>query len=172
MYCKRLDNFQVQHQLQKNNRNRKQKRRFERACKSPLHTSKDYGFQIPHAAIILLTIDNTIPITEAIDTIAPPSNDIPIPSEEGKTWHPTLGILIEDELFPYVLTDPIYKTKNCHKRGKDPLTPGSRLWLEAMKNHRAYVLEQKNINEIQQQYKEKAKLWNTSEYRYQFRKTK
>lgn len=29
-----------------------------------------------------------------------------------------------------------------------------------------------NINEIQQQYKEKAKLWNTSEYRYQFREDK
>ncbi|PKK65935.1 hypothetical protein RhiirC2_785446 [Rhizophagus irregularis] len=203
MYCKRLDNFQVQHQLQKNNRNRKQKRRFERACKSvfnnrhqspnkpppannitdklhrarqhrflflpsqyinkpiqhlkyhkrsPLHTSKDYGFQIPHAAIILLTIDNTIPITEAIDTIAPPSNDIPIPSEEGKTWHPTLGILIEDELFPYVLTDPIYKTKNCHKRGKDPLTPGSRLWLEAMKNHRAYEDKVKCLTRFQHHY--------------------
>lgn len=34
MYCKRPDNFQAQHQLQKNNRSRKQKRRFERACKS------------------------------------------------------------------------------------------------------------------------------------------
>ncbi|EXX67206.1 hypothetical protein RirG_116500 [Rhizophagus irregularis DAOM 197198w] len=97
--------------------------------------SKDYGFQIPHAAITLLTIDNTIPTTEAIDMIAPPTNDIPIPSEEGKTWHLKLGILIEDELFPYVPTDPIYKTKNCRRRGKDPLTPGSRLWLEAVKNH-------------------------------------
>ncbi|UZO00368.1 uncharacterized protein OCT59_011502 [Rhizophagus irregularis] len=86
--------------------------------------SKDYGFQIPHAAITLLTIDNTIPTTEAIDMIAPPTNDIPIPSEEGKTWHLKLGILIEDELFPYVPTDPIYKTKNCRRRGKDPLTPG------------------------------------------------
>ncbi|CAB4492833.1 unnamed protein product [Rhizophagus irregularis] len=97
--------------------------------------SKDYRFQIPHAAITLLTIDNTIPTTEAIDMIAPPTNDIPIPSEEGKSWHLKLGILIEDELFPYVPTDPIYKTKNCRGRGKDPLTPGSRLWLEAVKNH-------------------------------------
>ncbi|CAB5367144.1 unnamed protein product [Rhizophagus irregularis] len=132
----------------------------------------DYGFQIPHAAITLLSIDNITPVTEAIDTIASPTTDIPIPSEEGMTWHLKLGILIEDELFPYVPTGPIYKTRNCRKRGKDPLTPGSKPWLQAVKNHRAFILEKNNINELQQQYKEKAKLWNTSENRYQFREDK
>ncbi|PKC54892.1 hypothetical protein RhiirA1_476492 [Rhizophagus irregularis] len=197
MYRKCLDNFQAQHQLQKDSRNRKQKRRFEQACKSvfnnrhqgpnkpppadnitdklhharqyrflflpsqyinkliqylkyhkksPLHTSKDYGFQIPHAAIRLLSIDNTTPVTEAIETIASPTNDIPIPSEEGITWHPKLGILIEDALFPYAPT--------------------------AVRRHRASVLEHNEAYESQRKYKENVKLWNTSENRYQFREDK
>ncbi|PKK73587.1 hypothetical protein RhiirC2_775830 [Rhizophagus irregularis] len=178
MYRKRLDNFQAQHQLQKDSPNKPppadnitdklhhaRQHRFLFLCsqyinkliqhlkyhkRSPLHTLKDYGFQIPHAATTLLSIDNTTPVTEVIETITSPTNDIPIPSEEGMTWHPKLGILIEDALFPYAPTDPIYKTKNCRKRGKDPLLPFS---------------EMLALNE-------NAKLWNTSEYRYQFREDK
>ncbi|CAB4390836.1 unnamed protein product [Rhizophagus irregularis] len=107
-----------------------------------------------------------------LDTIAPPINDIPIPSEEGKTWHPALGIFIEDELFPYVPTGHLYK-RNKKGRIHHTLLPGSEPWIEAVRDLRLNALRENAAKEaadkIARQHREKARLWNTSENRLHHR---
>ncbi|CAB5387044.1 unnamed protein product [Rhizophagus irregularis] len=112
------------------------------------------------------------PVTPAIDTIAPPINDIPIPSEEGKTWHPVLGIFIEDELFPYIPTGHLYK-RNKKGRIHHTLLPGSEPWIEAVRDLRLNALRENAAKDAAdkaaRQHREKARLWNTSENRLHHR---
>ncbi|PKK59903.1 hypothetical protein RhiirC2_794131 [Rhizophagus irregularis] len=129
MYHKRIDNFQVHHNNPKVNRSKKnvdlnESHRFlflpsqyinkpiqhlKYHKKSPPHIKKDYRFPIPSDYIKISPVDQK---TSTVGNSLPPpphTEENPIPSEEGKTWHPTLNILIDDDLFLYVPNKPIYE---------------------------------------------------------------
>ncbi|PKK60835.1 hypothetical protein RhiirC2_718835 [Rhizophagus irregularis] len=57
---------------------------------------------------------------EIINTHDLPATTIqPIPSDDRNTWHDKLGILIPNDLLPYVTEDPIYVSKRQEKlKGK------------------------------------------------------
>ncbi|PKY15172.1 hypothetical protein RhiirB3_427320 [Rhizophagus irregularis] len=79
---------------------------------SPDHIKQRYGFPVPMSLIRPLTV--VTPHNTMLDSPAY-IPDKSIPTEESKTWHDKLGILIPNELLPYVTEDPIYVSKRQEK---------------------------------------------------------
>ncbi|PKC64180.1 hypothetical protein RhiirA1_462762 [Rhizophagus irregularis] len=141
MYRKRIDNFQHRFLFLPSQYINKPIQHLKYHKKSPPHIKKDYGFPIPSDYIKISPVDQK---TSTVGNSLPPpphTEENPIPSEEGKTWHPTLDILIDDDHFLYVPNKPIYGSKKHKKTRQRPLIPGSELWLKAVKHHKAFQEE-------------------------------
>ncbi|PKK57943.1 hypothetical protein RhiirC2_720882 [Rhizophagus irregularis] len=86
----------------------------------------------------------------------------PIPSDDWNTWHDKLGILIPNDLLPYVTEDPIYVSKRQEKLKGKHLAPGTKKWFEAIED-RKRAAEQIVENETyMREWTARAKLWGTS----------
>ncbi|RGB27800.1 hypothetical protein C1646_798202 [Rhizophagus diaphanus] len=119
MYCKRLDNFHSYHR-DSHPTYRKQRFRFERACQTlPVEPNfiqvYDQNLKINKKNLDLLqnlTTDDLLRTTDSSQAEGTPINlPTQIRSNEGHTWHENLGILIPNDLLPYVTENPIYTSK-------------------------------------------------------------
>ncbi|PKY52184.1 hypothetical protein RhiirA4_469662 [Rhizophagus irregularis] len=214
IYRKRLDNFRITHRSQNKSQTKKQKRRFERACKSVfnnrgqnhiksqpaitledrLHRARQHRFLFLPSQYIYKPIQHlkyrkksglhnksvyNFPIPSVITKTSSPQRsistppvpndglahdtDIPIPSKEGHTWHDTLGILIPNDLLPYVDDQPIYINNTQARKKGTSYSPGSKKWFQIIRKRKENHEEEIIRTADTQQYKDRARLWNTSE---------
>ncbi|PKY52749.1 hypothetical protein RhiirA4_470579 [Rhizophagus irregularis] len=192
IYRKCLENFRIRHRSRNKSQTKKQKRRFERACKSVfnnrgnrkaksqpaitledrLHRARQHRFlflpsqyiykPIQHLKYRFIT-QRSIPTSPVPDDGLTHDTDIPIPSKEGHTWHDTLGILIPNDLLPYVDDQPIYINNTQARKKGTSYSPGSKKWFQIIRKRKDDHEEQNKAAIDAQQYKDRARLWNTSE---------
>ncbi|CAB4380510.1 unnamed protein product [Rhizophagus irregularis] len=108
---------------------------------------------IPH--IDTIKIDTEVsPAIE--DSLAGPS-DFKL-HDNGLSWHASLGMLIPDELLPYV-NDPVYVSKTQERKKGKTHEPGSVAWFNVVKSRkvRAEELEIRKKHFADRELK--AKLW-------------
>ncbi|PKK57735.1 hypothetical protein RhiirC2_763807 [Rhizophagus irregularis] len=101
----------------------------------PTHTISTTTFDPPPRNFI----GNRLP-SSMTDTFHLPAITLqPILSIEGNTWHAKLGILIPDNLLPYVTEDPIYVSKRQEKLKGKQHALSSKAWLAVIKEYKEYA---------------------------------
>ncbi|PKK78997.1 hypothetical protein RhiirC2_769636 [Rhizophagus irregularis] len=208
MYRKRFDNLRIQHTTD-NKTSKRQKLRFERACRSvfnnrgarrdshvsadnienQLHRARQHRFlflpsqhiykPLQHlkyyknsrptdfryynfpTLIKMIIPDKKKKKKKKLNNYLPPLYK-PIPSDDRNTWHEKLGILIPNDLLPYVTEDPIYVSKNQEKLKGKHHAPGSKVWFTAIKERKRSAERIVEYANYITETTARAKLWGTS----------
>ncbi|CAB5156169.1 unnamed protein product [Rhizophagus irregularis] len=119
-------------------------------------------------------LDTPMPADPALDnsTVAldPPISTLMTEvADDGFTRHDTLGILIPNDLLPYVDDKPIYISKRQAKLRGRTHDVGSLQWFEAVKLRKDTAERAAALKERADTQLTKAKLWGTSRSRIDFR---
>ncbi|CAB4393595.1 unnamed protein product [Rhizophagus irregularis] len=100
------------------------------------------------------------------DSVVGPSN-VKL-HDNGLSWHASLGMLIPDELFPYV-NDPVYISKTQERKKGRMHEPGSEAWFIAVKLRKENAEAIERRKQLFADRDLKAKLWGTSSNRIENR---
>ncbi|PKK61138.1 hypothetical protein RhiirC2_856438 [Rhizophagus irregularis] len=118
-------------------------------------------------ALTRQTIVNDLDIIPNVEDVTPEICSTPL-VDKGFTWHGTLGILIPDELLPYV-DKPVYTSKRQERINGLTHPPGSAPWRHAIELRRESAERAWAFNKRYDERSIKAKLWGTSVNRIDYR---
>ncbi|PKK80892.1 hypothetical protein RhiirC2_859493 [Rhizophagus irregularis] len=180
MYQKRLYNLQIDHSTDDKTKVKRKKLKVKRPTTSitPLRNIlQDTPEEIINTHDLPVTIIQPIPsddrnIPQEMSEEITNTHDLtaitiqPIPSDDRNTWHDKLGILIPNDLLPYVTEDPIYVSKRQEKLKGKHHAPGSKAWFTAIKERKRLAERKIECDNYIIETSARAKLWgNSIEYR-------